>query len=105
MRRNSKKRKQTRKKLSRTLKKSKSRTWAEEVRKRISSRKSNLKANEVLGRKRNRVTIEQQHEQERRKVSSDLRRDRGLRIKQQSSNEVHQQHRSAGHFFTVQSTN
>ena len=78
MRRNSKKRKQTREKLSKTPKKSKSRTWAREVKKKISSTKSYLKVNEVLGRKRNRVTIEQQHEQERRKVSSDLRRNRGL---------------------------
>ena len=92
MRKNPKKRKYTKKKLSKTLKKSKSRTRVRGVKKKISSTKSNLKANEVLGRKRNRVTIEQQHEQKRSKVSSDLRRDRGLRNKQQSSTEVYQQH-------------
>ena len=58
-RKNSKRRKPIKKKVSKILNKSKSRTWEKEVTHKISSTKSNLKVNEVLSRKRNRLTIEQ----------------------------------------------
>ena len=58
-RKNFKRREPIKKKVSKILNKSKSRTWEKEATHKISSAKSNLKVNEVLSGKRNRLTIEQ----------------------------------------------